>query len=105
MDIVAAIHQTFTGAKGGRPRIKSEARSASIITIAFICADGICGSAAASTTRRASTPRTLRSGLSTASEPRPVAQVPSGWLTVITVFRIQSSISVSVLSSVLGTGA
>ena len=49
MDVVAAIHQTFAGAKGGRPRIKSEARSASIITIAFICADGISGSDAAST--------------------------------------------------------
>ena len=66
MDVVAAIYQTFAGVRGGRSRIKSEARSASIITIAFIYADGMSGSAAASTTRSASTPLTLRSGSSTA---------------------------------------
>lgn len=48
--------QTLTGANGGRPRIKSEARSASIMTIALICAEGMSGSAAASTTRRRSMP-------------------------------------------------
>ena len=48
--------QTLTGANGGRPRIKSEARSASIMTIALICSEGMSGSAAASTTRRRSMP-------------------------------------------------
>ena len=64
--------------KGGRPRIRSDARSASAITIALIWADGMSGKTEASTTRKPTIPRTVRSGSSTASGPRPMAQVPSG---------------------------
>jgi hypothetical protein len=52
--------QTFAAASGGRPRIRSAARSASIMTMAFMCAEGISGRADASTTRSPSTARTLR---------------------------------------------
>ena len=51
----------------------------------------------ASTTRNASTPRTLSSGSTTAvgSFALPILQVPSGWWTVIAVARIWASISAS----------
>ena len=62
MDVVAAIliRRLLESGAGGR-QIKSEARSASIITIAFIYADGMSGSAREhQPTRSASTPLTLQ---------------------------------------------
>jgi hypothetical protein len=52
----SSCSQMFAGAKGGRPRIRSDARSATAITAALIWADGRSGKTDASTTRTPSMP-------------------------------------------------
>jgi len=54
--------------------------------------DTMRGMTEASTTRRPSTPRTRRSGSTTAPASVPARQVPAGWWTVMQVLRMCSSI-------------
>src|SRR5258705_4401432 len=64
----------------GRPlRIRSAARSATMIVGAFVLAPGIRGMIEASTTRSPSTPRTRNSGSTTAVSSEPIRHVPTGW--------------------------
>ena len=67
------------GANGVLPRIRSEAFSATMIVGALVLLDGTKGITEASTTRMPRSPRSLRSGVTTASGPEPIAQVPAGW--------------------------
>ena len=68
---------------GARPRITSAAFSATIMVGALVLHDGTNGITEASTTRRPSRPRNLSSGVVTASGPLPIAQVPTGWWSVL----------------------
>jgi hypothetical protein len=67
------------GANGALPRIRSEAFSATMIVGALVLLDVTNGITEASTTRIPRSPRSLRSGVTTASGPEPIAQVPAGW--------------------------
>src|ERR1700722_6354061 len=71
------------GGNGALPRIMSEAFSATMIVGALVLLDGTKGITEASTTRMPRSPRTLRSGITTASGPEPMAQVPAGWWSVL----------------------
>ena len=61
----------------------SEAFSAIMIVGALVLHEGTNGMTEASTTLRPSSPRSSRSGVTTASGPRPIAQVPAGWWSVL----------------------
>src|SRR4051812_40418610 len=63
------------GGSGAMPRIRSEARSAIMITAALMLAPGTLGITEASTTRRPSTPFTRRLLSTTASGSSPIRQV------------------------------
>ena len=57
----------------------SDAFSATMIVGALVLLDGTKGITDASTIRMPSRPRSFRSGVTTASGPEPIAQVPAGW--------------------------
>ena len=61
----------------------SAAFSATMIVGALVLHEGTNGITEASTTRRPSRPRSLRSGVTTAASPVPIAQVPTGWWSVL----------------------
>ena len=64
---------------GTRPRIRSAARSATMIVGAFVFPPGMTGMTDASATRSPSTPWTRRSGSTTAMSSDPIRHVPTGW--------------------------
>src|SRR5260221_4827161 len=66
-----------SGAKAW-PRIRSAAFSAIMMTAALVLPPGTVGITEASTTRKPAMPRTRSFGSSTASDPAPIAQVPTG---------------------------
>jgi hypothetical protein len=66
------------GASGGFPRIISEAFSATMMVGALVLLDGTKGMTEASTILMPRSPRNLRSGVTTAPAPEPIAQVPAG---------------------------
>src|SRR5882757_7442315 len=71
--------QKLAADNGSRPRMASAAFSATMMVGAFVLHDGTSGITEASTTRKPSMPRTLRSGVVTALSPEPIAHVPTGW--------------------------
>ena len=68
-----------------RPRMWSAAFSATMIVGALVLHDGTNGITDASTTRRPSSPISLRSGVTTlaGSFAGPMRQVPTGWWSVL----------------------
>jgi hypothetical protein len=66
------------GTSGGFPRIMSEAFSATMMVGALVLLDGTKGMTEASTILMPRSPRNLRSGVTTAPGPEPIAQVPAG---------------------------
>src|SRR5208282_4288982 len=69
---MAPPYKTAAGS-GLLPRMMSEAFSATMIVGAFVLQEGTKGMTDASTTLRPSIPRSLRSGVTTASGPAPIA--------------------------------